>query len=112
MKRSVVVYRSPRVENMYLFVDCEEGMLRVPDELLTRFGEPQEALSLMLTPQRSWAYFATIMAIFFQSMRGKRRCTTGICGKTTGIWMFGIVSLIWHCVVRLKFRMRPDLRAG
>ena len=55
MKRLVAVYRSPRVENMYLFVDREEGMGRVPDELLTRFGEPQEALSLTLTPQRTLA---------------------------------------------------------
>jgi uncharacterized protein YcgL (UPF0745 family) len=51
----VVVYRSPRVENLYLFVDREEGMVRVPEELLTRFGEPEEALSLVLTPERRLA---------------------------------------------------------
>lgn len=55
MKRLVVVYRSPRVENMYLFVDRQEGTARVPEELLTRFGEPEEALSLELTPERSLA---------------------------------------------------------
>ena len=55
MKRLVVVYRSPRVENMYLFVDREEGMQRVPEELLTRFGEPEQAMSLVLTPERSLA---------------------------------------------------------
>jgi len=55
VKRLVVVYRSPRVENLYLFVDREEGMVRVPEELLTRFGEPEEALSLVLTPDRSLA---------------------------------------------------------
>jgi uncharacterized protein YcgL (UPF0745 family) len=55
VKRLVVVYRSPRVENMYLYVDRQEGTARVPEELLTRFGEPEEALSLALTPERSLA---------------------------------------------------------
>lgn len=55
MKRLVVVYRSPRVENMYLYVDREEGMERVPATLLEKFGEPQEALQLVLTAQRRLA---------------------------------------------------------
>ena len=55
MKRLVVVYRSPRIENMYLFVDGDEGTERVPEELLGRFGEPQEALRLVLTPERRLA---------------------------------------------------------
>lgn len=55
MKRLVVVYRSPRVEHMYLYVDREEGTDRVPADLLDRFGEPEEALSLVLTPDRRLA---------------------------------------------------------
>lgn len=56
MRRLVVVYRSPRVDNMYLYVDREQGTDPVPDELLRRFGEPQEALSLVLTPERKLAH--------------------------------------------------------
>jgi hypothetical protein len=40
---------------MYLYVDRQEGTARVPQELLSRFGEPEEALSLELTPERSLA---------------------------------------------------------
>ena len=55
MKRLVVVLRSPKVENMYLFVDSDEGTGRVPAELLQRFGEPQEAMRIVLTPERRLA---------------------------------------------------------
>ena len=55
MNRLVRIYKSPRKQDMYLYVDYTQGLTRVPQALLDRFGEPKEALSLELTPQRSLA---------------------------------------------------------
>ena len=48
----VVVYKSVRIADMYLFVAEGDGLGRVPATLLARFGKPVEALRLDLTPQR------------------------------------------------------------
>ena len=40
---------------MYLYVDRSEGLKRVPDSLLDRFGHPLSALVLELHPQRRLA---------------------------------------------------------
>ena len=50
--RHVIVYRSAKVADMYLFVDQREGLERVPHSLLTRFGKPVEAMRLELTAER------------------------------------------------------------
>ena len=54
-KRLVQVYRSPREEGLYLYVDKKEGLARVPDELLGRFGNPEHAMVLLLEPSRKLA---------------------------------------------------------
>jgi uncharacterized protein len=51
-RRHVRVYRSSRKQEMYLYVDAEGRSDRVPQALLTRFGKPVEALSLLLTADR------------------------------------------------------------
>jgi uncharacterized protein len=51
-RRHVRVYRSSRKPEMYLYVDAKEDLHRVPQALLTRFGKPVEALSLLLTADR------------------------------------------------------------
>ncbi|HEY9036399.1 MAG TPA: YcgL domain-containing protein [Pseudomonadales bacterium] len=43
------VYRSSRVDGMYLYVAREEGLDRVPESLMKRFGRAEPALSLALT---------------------------------------------------------------
>ena len=53
--RFVRVYRSTRKQEMYLYVDARDDLARVPDELMARFGKPVEALSLMLTADRTLA---------------------------------------------------------
>lgn len=53
--RLCTVYRSPRKEEMYLFVDRREGLERVPEELLERFGEPEVVLILKLDEGRRLA---------------------------------------------------------
>jgi hypothetical protein len=50
--RHVIVYKSIRIAEMYLFVDQHEGLDRVPAALLKRFGKPVEAMRLELTPER------------------------------------------------------------
>ncbi|MDH5737005.1 MAG: YcgL domain-containing protein [Gammaproteobacteria bacterium] len=49
------VYRSPNKADLYLYVDRAEGFERVPEALLMQFGEPQLALSFVLTPERKLA---------------------------------------------------------
>jgi len=49
------IYRSPRQEGMYLYVDKQEGTERVPEALLAKFGVPEEAFALLLSAQRTLA---------------------------------------------------------
>lgn len=49
------IYRSRREEGMYLFVPKNQGLEAVPEALLQRFGEPEPAMVLKLTPERKLA---------------------------------------------------------
>lgn len=49
------VYRSPRKQEMYLYLAEEDGFDTVPDELLERFGEPVLVIGLELSSQRKLA---------------------------------------------------------
>jgi len=49
------ILRSPRKEEMYLFVDKRQGFDAVPEALLERFGKPQPVLTLLLGPERRLA---------------------------------------------------------
>lgn len=49
------VFRSPRREGMYLYVDKAEGLARVPEHLLTAFGTPESALVLHLKAEQKLA---------------------------------------------------------
>ena len=40
---------------MYLYVDKQEDLARVPDALLKRFGKPEQAMTLLLHPERELA---------------------------------------------------------
>lgn len=55
MKMICLVYRSSRVEGMYLYVDKADDLTRVPEELFTRFGRPELAMTLELHPERKLA---------------------------------------------------------
>ena len=55
MNRLVKIYRSRRQQEMYLYVDFEEDLGRVPEALLKRFGKPIEAMSLELDAERKLA---------------------------------------------------------
>jgi uncharacterized protein YcgL (UPF0745 family) len=49
------IYRSPKEEGMYLYVKKAEGLSRVPEALLQKFGKPQPAMVLLLTPEKKLA---------------------------------------------------------
>ncbi|AQQ66911.1 hypothetical protein Mag101_04110 [Microbulbifer agarilyticus] len=49
------IYRSPREQEMYLYVQKQEGLARVPDKLQELFGDPVHVTTLILTPERTLA---------------------------------------------------------
>lgn len=55
MKRICAIYRSRRHPGMYLFVDKQEALSRVPEALLQRFGDTEFAMTLLLHPERPLA---------------------------------------------------------
>ncbi|EJT83772.1 hypothetical protein PPS11_30596 [Pseudomonas putida S11] len=55
MKRICSIYKSPRKNEMYLYVLKADGLERVPEGLLPFFGTPVHAFDLVLTPERKLA---------------------------------------------------------
>lgn len=51
----VSAYKSPKVEELYLFLPADSLPSDLPDELLTFFGEPQHVIDFDLTPERKLA---------------------------------------------------------
>jgi uncharacterized protein YcgL (UPF0745 family) len=49
------VYRSPRHQEMYLYLDAEAGFDRLPDGLRDHFGEPSLVIELELSEKRKLA---------------------------------------------------------
>jgi uncharacterized protein len=58
MKVICQIFRSPKEEGMYLYVKKEEGLTKVPEELLKLFGKPLPAMVLLLTPEKKLARVA------------------------------------------------------
>ncbi|MBZ9560397.1 MULTISPECIES: YcgL domain-containing protein [Modicisalibacter] len=57
------IFRSPRKEEMYLYVDKRRGLEPVPEELLERFGKPQPVMTLLLGTERKLARVDTARVI-------------------------------------------------
>jgi uncharacterized protein YcgL (UPF0745 family) len=55
MKRICSIYRSPRKNEMYLYVLKSDALERVPEGLLEVFGKPVHAFDLVLSPARALA---------------------------------------------------------
>jgi uncharacterized protein len=49
------IYRSNREREMYIYVKREEGLSRLPEELLARLGATSEVMTIKLTPERKLA---------------------------------------------------------
>jgi len=48
----VSAFKSPKKDELYLFVPKEDGLEKLPKELLTMFGEPAHVIDFELTPER------------------------------------------------------------
>ena len=55
MQKICSIYRSPKEEGMYLYVDKKNELKSVPGELLKRFGKPELAMTLLVTPEKKLA---------------------------------------------------------
>lgn len=49
------IYRSSKKADMYLYVDKKEDISRVPEALLSMFGKPQAAMTLLLNADKKLA---------------------------------------------------------
>lgn len=49
------IYRSPRRDEMYLYLPAEADPKQLPATLLQQFGTPEPSLRLLLTPDRKLA---------------------------------------------------------
>ncbi|MBY6207957.1 MULTISPECIES: YcgL domain-containing protein [Halomonas] len=49
------VFKSLRKEEMYLYVDKRQGLERIPEPLLERFGAPVSVMTMILTPEKTLA---------------------------------------------------------
>lgn len=55
MKLICEIFKSPRKDEMYLYVDKTEGMERVPEALLEVFGRPVSVTTMLITPEKKLA---------------------------------------------------------
>ncbi len=63
MKRLCTVYKSQKKDEMYLYVDKNDGLELVPAALLEHFGEPQLALHFVLHEERTLARVDVIKVV-------------------------------------------------
>ncbi|GGX82816.1 YcgL domain-containing protein [Litchfieldella qijiaojingensis] len=49
------IFKSPRKDETYLYVDKRRGLVDVPEALLERFGDPQPVMTLILTAEKRLA---------------------------------------------------------
>ncbi|MGL4859353.1 MAG: YcgL domain-containing protein [Enterobacteriaceae bacterium] len=49
------IYRSPKQQQMYLYIEKRDDFSRVPSELLHNFGQPQFAMLLALNKYKKLA---------------------------------------------------------
>ncbi|WP_028487331.1 YcgL domain-containing protein [Thiomicrorhabdus chilensis] len=52
---TVSVFKSPKKAELYLYVPQDDGLEKLPDELLVMFGEPAHVLDFELSPERKLA---------------------------------------------------------
>ena len=64
------IFRSSKEEGMYLYVKKEEGLTRIPEDLLKLFGKPQPAMVLLLTPEKKLARVSVEKVIESLSTQG------------------------------------------
>ncbi len=58
MKLLCDIYKSPKDSDMYLYVKKEDGLEKIPEALLSRFGKPVHVMTLILSPGKKLARVA------------------------------------------------------
>ena len=46
------VFKTKKKDEMYLYVTRKDAFTRVPEELMTMFGKPELAMTMILTPEK------------------------------------------------------------
>ena len=64
------IYKSPRKEEMYLYLASREGFAAVPPDLLDRFGPPEFVMELELSPDRKLAREDAVQVMANLATRG------------------------------------------
>jgi uncharacterized protein len=64
------IYKSPRQDEMYLYLTAEDGLDAVPPPLLERFGTPQLVMQIDLHPGRTLAREDVVQVMANLSARG------------------------------------------
>lgn len=49
------IYKSPRKDEMYIYLAAEDDFDSIPQALFSQFGQPQPVMQLTLTPDRPLA---------------------------------------------------------
>lgn len=52
---NIAAYKSPKIEDLYLFVPEETALDQLPNELLVMFGEPKHVINFELSPEKKLA---------------------------------------------------------
>ncbi|MCK5882036.1 MAG: YcgL domain-containing protein [Sinobacterium sp.] len=52
MKKICDVYKSVQVQGMYLYVEKLEGLERVPELLMNKFGAPKHVMTMLIKPEQ------------------------------------------------------------
>ena len=55
MKLICDIYKSPREDEMYRYVQKTEALTRVPEALLEKFGKPRHLMTLLIEPGKKLA---------------------------------------------------------
>lgn len=67
---NVSAYRSPKKDELYLFVPQETGLEGLPKELLVMFGEPSHVIDFELTPEKKLAREDTATVLEWLQTKG------------------------------------------
>ena len=70
MKVLVSIYKSPKKDDMYLYLLKADQLRQVPEALSTIFGEPKHVMDLLLTPERQLARVETEQVVDALNTRG------------------------------------------
>lgn len=57
------IYKSPKKDEMYLYVRKTEGFSRVPEALMAMFGTPKLFGTLLLTPEKKLARADAVLVL-------------------------------------------------